>query len=74
MHEWYVGGFWFFGWIVFMILFWTVIGRFWWRGGPRSRQGWHDEGKDALDYLKERYAKGDITKEEYEKIKKDIVS
>jgi putative membrane protein len=31
-------------------------------------------GDTALDILKKRYARGEITKEEYEQIKKDIVS
>ncbi len=32
------------------------------------------KGKSPLAILKERYAKGEITKEEYEKMKKDLES
>jgi putative membrane protein len=32
------------------------------------------DGDSALDILKKRYARGEITREEYEQIKKDILS
>lgn len=70
MENWYFGGFWFFGWVIFMMLFFGLMSRFWW--GGRGRGYWHRDDKDAMQYLKERYAKGEITKAEFEEIKRDL--
>ena len=76
----YVGGFGLFG-PLFMIVFWGLIiwaviafvrhngGRFGCCGGHGDE---HNSSGKALDILKERYAKGEIKKEEYEQKKKDL--
>lgn len=77
----YMGGFW--GWIM-PVLFWVVIIAIFvsiMRGGRYRR--WHhyyngggsghgEPGRNPLDILKERYAKGDINDEQYAKMKKEI--
>jgi len=76
------GGFGFgFGWI-FMLLFWGLIV---WviiylvknSSSNGCCGGKHDDkngqsGKAALDILKERYAKGELSKEDFDKMKNDL--
>lgn len=53
-------------WIVIIgLIIWGVI-EFTRRGGSSLR------GIDALDIARERYARGEITREQYEQIKKDL--
>ena len=63
--------------MVWMVVFWGVIVALvvWGikrltergRSGPRN-----SERRDVLDIVKERYARGEISKEEFDQIKKDL--
>ena len=80
MWEWYEGMHWgfSFGWI-WMLLFWAaIIALIIW---VVKRVTERDTTKTdttvntkPLDIAKERYAKGEITREEFEQIKKDLMS
>ena len=56
-------------WVFLIILIIRVLrgGR---RRGPWVWENWHDKG--AVDILKERYAKGEITKEQFHEMKKEL--
>jgi putative membrane protein len=67
-----------FGWLggIFVILVFFLIAR-WvflsWRNGNTSSSYWQHHGDNsAHNILKERYAKGDITKEQFEKMMLDL--
>ena len=75
----FLGGFGLIG-PLFMIIFWGLI--IWaivmlvrWGGGNAGPYARRDgDSAKALDILKERYAKGEISKEEFEAKKKDIAN
>lgn len=70
-----------FGWI-FMVLFWGLV--IWAiialvRGGSgggccgsHHENHKHNREDDALEILKKRYAKGEVSKEDFDKMKKDL--
>jgi putative membrane protein len=62
-----------FGW-VFMIFFWVlvILGVVYVIKSVMPGAKKEKAGETALDILKKRYAKGEITKEEFERIKNDL--
>ena len=83
---WHMGqgmmGDWGMGWIgiIFMAVFWVlvIVGLIllikWLIRTTRGEAGSPQEGSGALDILKERYAKGEIDKEEFEEKRRVLMS
>jgi putative membrane protein len=69
-----------FGWI-FMILFWALVilgvialAKWLFSAGSSGSPGASGSSKSALDILKERYARGEINREQYEQMRRDLES
>ncbi len=66
------GGWWILAWIL-MLLFWAgLIALIVWGIKALTSGGGTTTGNTPLDIARERYARGEITKEEFEQIKKDL--
>lgn len=68
-HNFFFDGMWFGGffWIVIIVVIvWLIVDR-----SNKNRQILPPQ-ETALDILKKRYAKGEITKEQFEQMKKDL--
>lgn len=63
------------GWWIFATLFWLVVLftiAYVAIKLIRSNEGGTGQRQDPVDIVKERYAKGEITKEQFEQLKKDL--
>ena len=74
MYYWFGG---FFGWlwplfVIFLVLWAIRLAFFPWR---RYRRGYYGRRLDpAMDALRQRYARGEITKEQFEQMARDLES
>ncbi|MEK7471039.1 MAG: SHOCT domain-containing protein [Patescibacteria group bacterium] len=66
MMGWFGGG-------IMMLLFWGAVIYFIVWIVRNNKTNGTESGKKALDILKERYAKGEIEKKEFEEKKKDLI-
>ncbi len=66
-HGWGMGWWWIIGLIILIAVIWIIV-----KGMNKDTRTSRESTKTALDLLNERYAKGEIDKEEYEKRKNDL--
>lgn len=67
-HGWGMGWWWIIGIIIVIAVVWVVI-----KSMNQKTVSSQSKEKSALDVLKERYAKGEIDKQEFEERKKDLM-
>ncbi|MHB0975739.1 MAG: SHOCT domain-containing protein [Candidatus Aquicultorales bacterium] len=76
MDRWWYGGGWIWVMMLFMLAFWILVIAaiiFLFRWLALSGAGKPHVTRDAaLEVLKERYARGEISKEEFERMKKEL--
>ncbi len=68
MHGWVIGWWWIIGIFIIVASVWMAVKTM--NKGNSLSSG---PGKSALDILKERYARGEIDKEEFKERKKDLM-
>ncbi|MBU1369889.1 MAG: SHOCT domain-containing protein [Bacteroidetes bacterium] len=67
-HGWGMGWWWIIGLIIVIGVVWMVV-----KSMNTNSRGKLPSGKSALDILNERYARGEIDKEEFEERKKNLL-
>ncbi len=67
-HGWEMGWWWIIGLIIVFAVIWIFV-----KSMNQNTGSTQSPGKSAFDILKERYAKGEIDKQEFEKRKKDLM-
>jgi len=72
LHDMFMGSMWF-GWIFWILIIGLIFVLIW--TGTREKNKYipfDQKGEDAMDILKKRYAKGEITKEQFQQMKEDL--
>jgi putative membrane protein len=70
-HDMFMGNIWF-GWIMWILVIALIFVLIWSNTRERNKYIPFDGKETAIDILKKRYAKGEITKEQFEQMKNDL--
>jgi len=72
LHDMFMGNMWF-GWIFWILIIGLIFILIWTNTKEKNKYIPFDQkGEDAMDILKKRYAKGEITKEQFQQMKEDL--
>ena len=68
----FMGNMWF-GWFFWILIIGLIFVLIWSNTRERDKYiPFNQKGEDAMDILKKRYAKGEITKDQFQQMKEDI--
>lgn len=70
-HNWFMGNIWF-GWVFWILIIALIIVLIWTNTRETNKYIPFDGKETAMDILKKRYAKGEITKDQFDQMKKDL--
>ena len=70
-HNWFMGNIWF-GWVFWILIMALIIVLIWTNTRETNKYIPFDGKETAMDILKMRYAKGEITKDQFDQMKKDL--
>ena len=70
-HDMFMGNIWF-GWIMWILIISLIFVLIWSNTRERDKYLPFDKNESPIDILKKRYAKGEITKDQFEQMKKDL--
>ncbi|MEJ2105495.1 MAG: SHOCT domain-containing protein [Ignavibacteriaceae bacterium] len=70
-HDMFMGNIWF-GWFFWILIIALIFVLIWTNTREKNKYIPFDGNETALDILKKRYAKGEITKEQFDQMKKDL--
>ena len=71
LYNWFMGNIWF-GWFFWIIIIGLIFVLIWTNTRERNKYIPFDGKETAMDILKKRYAKGEITKDQFDQMKKDL--
>ena len=70
-HNWFMGNIWF-GWVFWILIMALIIVLIWTNTRETNKYIPFDGKETAMDILKKRYANGEITKDQFDQMKKDL--